>query len=195
MPKRLLAAALTFVTLVACANAPPVNRAEQPPLATAAKVDLVRYGGLWYEAARFPNQFERDCVAATATYTRRDDGLIGVTNVCTKADGGRETARGRAKIADTETNAKLKVSFFGPFFVGDYWVLDVAPDYSWALVGEGTGRYLWVLTREERVSEAVKADLLARLEARGYRTEALYWNPGLSPTRTAAAETPPPDMR
>ena len=187
MPKRLLAAALTFLTVVACSNAPPVNRVEETPLATAPKVDLARYGGLWHEAARFPNQFERDCVAATATYTKRKDGLIGVTNVCTKADGERETARGKAKIADEVTNAKLKVSFFGPFFVGNYWVLDVAADYSWALVGEGTGRYLWVLTREERVSDPVKSELIERLKARGYRTEALYWNPGLTPSQTAAA--------
>lgn len=190
MPKRLLAAALTFLTVVACANAPPVNRVAEAPPVTAEKVDLARYGGLWHEAARFPNQFERDCVAATATYTKRDDGLIGVTNVCTKANGARETARGRAKVADTDTNAKLKVSFFGPFFVGNYWVLDVAPDYSWALVGEGTGRYLWVLTREERVSDQVKNDLIERLKARGYRTEALYWNPGVTPTRTADATAP-----
>jgi apolipoprotein D and lipocalin family protein len=185
MPKRLLLAALTFLAVVGCANAPPVNRAEQPPLGTAAQVDLARYGGLWHEAARFPNQFERDCVAATATYTKRNDGLIGVTNVCTKVNGERATARGRAKVADTATNAKLKVSFFGPFFVGDYWVLDVARDYSWALVGEGSGRYLWILTREEKIDGALRADLISRLEALGYRTDALYWNPGLSPTRTA----------
>lgn len=188
MSKRLFAV-LALLTVVACANAPPVNRVETVPLATAPQVDLARYGGLWHEAARFPNQFERDCVAATATYTKRDDGLIGVTNVCIKADGSRETARGRAKVADKATNAKLKVSFFGPFF-GDYWVLDVAPDYSWALVGEGTGRYLWVLTREERVSEQVKADLVERLRARGYRTEALYWNPGATAPRTAEAAAP-----
>lgn len=183
MSRRLLAAALVLLAVAACADAPPVNRAQEVPLTTVEKVDLARYGGLWHEAARLPNQFERDCVAATATYTTREDGLIGVTNVCTKADGSRETARGRAKVADIQTNAKLKVSFFGPFF-GDYWVLDLAPDYSWALVGEGTGRYLWVLTREERVSDAVKADLIERLKARGYRTEALYWNPGVTPPRS-----------
>lgn len=178
MIRHILAAALASLALSACVNAPPVNRAATSPLQTAASVDLERYAGLWHEAARLPNQFERDCIAATATYSRRDDGLVGVRNVCTKSNGKVSSVDGRAKIVDTTTNAKLKVSFFGPFFFGDYWVLDVAADYSWALVGEGSGRYLWVLTRAETVDDATKADLIARLQAHGYRTEALYWNPG-----------------
>jgi apolipoprotein D and lipocalin family protein len=164
--------------LAACVNAPPVNRNSQPPLATVAAVDLDRYGGLWHEAARLPNGFERDCVAATATYGRLPDGLISVRNVCRKADGATSSVDGRAKIVDPATNAKLKVSFFGPFFVGDYWVIDLATDYSWAIVGEPRGRFLWVLTRAEDITPVMKADLLARVAARGYRADALYWNPG-----------------
>lgn len=165
--------------LGACVNMPPVNRAAAPPLASVAQVDLERYGGLWHEAARLPNQFERGCVAATATYTKREDGLIGVRNVCTKADGAQADANGRAKIVDAASNAKLKVSFFGPFFFGDYWVIDLAPDYSWAIVGEPRGRYLWVLTRAERIDEALKAELVGRVQAKGYNPAALYWNPGV----------------
>ncbi len=163
--------------LAACVNAPPVNRAEQPPLATVSTVDLDRYGGLWHEAARFPNSFEMGCVAATARYTKRPDGLIGVRNECTKADGRTSSVDGRAKIVDATSNARLKVSFFGPFFVGDYWVLDLAPDYAWAIVGEPRGRFLWILTRDATISDALKTDLIARAAARGYRTEALTWNP------------------
>lgn len=173
----ILVAAVAFVA--GCVNMPPVNRAPEPPLAAVERVDLARYAGLWHEAARLPNSFERDCVAATATYTQREDGLVGVRNVCTKADGSTSDVDGRAKIVDAASNAKLKVSFFGPFFVGDYWVIDLAPDYSWAIVGEPRGRYLWVLTRAEKIDDAMKADLIARVRAKGYDPDALFWNPGV----------------
>ena len=172
----LLAAAAAAVA--ACASAPPVNRSGAAPLATVAHVDIARYGGLWHEAARLPNGFENGCVAATATYTRRPDGLVGVRNVCTKAGGKTSLIEGRARIVDAHTNAKLKVSFFGPFFIGDYWVIDLAPDYSWAIVGEPRGRFLWVLTRDARVSEVQKAALVERVRALGYKVDALTWNAG-----------------
>ncbi len=177
MTRSFVAPIVAAFALTACMSAPPVNRTAAEPLSTVAQVDLSRYIGLWHEAARLPNQFERGCVAATATYTQRPDGMIRVRNACTKADGSVDDIIGRARVVDTTTNAKLKVSFFGPFW-GDYWVLDLAPDYSWALVGEETGRYLWVLTRAERIDAATKADLVERLKARGYDTDALYWNPG-----------------
>jgi apolipoprotein D and lipocalin family protein len=177
MPRQASIAAAALV-LAACVNMPPVNRVADAPLAAVERVDLERYAGLWHEAARLPNQFERDCVAATAAYTRRPDGLIGVRNVCIKADGAEEDVEGRAKVVDPATNAKLKVSFFGPFFVGDYWVIDLALDYSWAIVGEPRGRYLWVLTRAPKVDDATKAALSARVAARGYDAAKLYWNPG-----------------
>lgn len=178
MIRHLLLALAAPVLLGACVNMPPVNRAAPAPLAAVEHVDLARYAGLWHEAARLPNQFERDCVAATATYTQREDGLVGVRNVCTKADGSTSDVDGRAKIVDAASNAKLKVSFFGPFFFGDYWVIDLAPDYSWAIVGEPRGRYLWVLTRAEKIDDAMKADLTARVRAQGYNPDALYWNSG-----------------
>jgi apolipoprotein D and lipocalin family protein len=180
MIRSVAALAIAALVLTACMGAPPVNRTSAEPLTTAAQVDLARYVGLWHEAARLPNQFERGCVAATATYTQRPDGMIGVRNACTKADGSVNEVNGRAKVVDAATKAKLKVSFFGPFW-GDYWVLDLAPDYSWALVGEGSGRYLWVLTRAEKIDDALKDELIGRLKARGYDTDALYWNPGVAP--------------
>lgn len=70
-----------------------------------------------------------------------------MVNRCRKAGGKTCEARGRAKVVDASSNAKPKVSFFGPFD-GDYWVLDHADDYSWAIMGEPSGRYLWSLNRD-----------------------------------------------
>ena len=176
--KQVVLCVIAALALASCVNLPPVNRAGPAPLAAVAHVDLDRYGGLWHEAARLPNGFERDCVAATATYTNRADGLVGVRNDCVKADGKVTSVEGRAKIADTRSNARLKVSFFGPFFVGDYWIVDLASDYQWAIVGEPRGRYLWILTRDAAITPALKAELIGRVRALGYNAEALFWNPG-----------------
>lgn len=165
---------LAVAALSACAAAPPVNRSPLPALTATANVDVDRYLGLWHEAARLDNSFERGCVAVTATYARRPDGMISVSNWCRKGDGREIVANGRARIVDPATNAKLEVSFFGPFW-GDYWVLERADDYGWALVGEPKGRYLWVLTRAQRIDSALRADLTARLNRLGYQTQNLTW--------------------
>lgn len=169
-----LAAAFLAITSVAQAK-PPVNRAAQPPL-TVKAIDLTKYAGLWYEIARFENGFENKCAGVTAHYALRKDGKVDVRNTCHKEtpQGKARSAKGVARIVEPGANAKLKVSFFWPF-EGDYWVLDRAEDYSWALVGEPSGRYLWMLSRTPQIDENLKADLLNRLKIRGYNTQALHW--------------------
>ncbi len=164
-----------------CANQ-PVNRASSAPLTTASAVDIDRYLGRWYEIARLPNSFEKDCEGVTADYALRDDGLIRVTNSCRQGSpsGVLKVSNGRARIVDNETNAKLKVSFFGPFW-GDYWILERAEDYSLALVGEPSGRYLWILSRTPTITEETKSQALKKLTAIGYDVSALYF-PAQPPT-------------
>ena len=145
------------------------NRAVPQP---AKSVELSRYLGRWYELARYEQGFQKDCDGVTADYSLRSDGMIRVVNRCRMPDGKLKDAVGRAKIVDTASNAKLKVSFFGPFF-GDYWVLDRADDYSWAIVGEQSGRYLWLLSREASPGEAGVQELISRAGAMGYDTAML----------------------
>lgn len=148
----------------------PVGNTAVP--APAKSVDLSRYLGKWYELARYEQGFQKDCDGVTAEYSLRDDGKIDVLNTCRKPDGGIDTAKGKAKVVDTATGAKLKVSFFGPFY-GDYWVLDRAEDYSWAVVGDPSGRYLWLLARDATPNDAEFAALVGRAAALGYNTSYL----------------------
>ena len=156
--------------LVACAlvirRKKGVARVPEP----AKSVDVDRYTGRWYEFARYENRFERGRDFVTADYAKRDDGLISVINTGREggADGLRRVARGKARVVPDSDNAKLKVSFFGPFYVGDYWVLDHADDYSWSIVGEPGGTYLWILTREAKPAVEVQRALLERVRAMGY---------------------------
>lgn len=172
---RMITALAIGFCLAACSS-PPVNRDLTTPLETVAYVDIDRYLGRWYEIARFPNAFEEGCEGVTADYSRRDDGLIRVVNTCREgaADGPARSSEGRARIVDETTNAKLKVSFFGPFW-GDYWIIGLADDYSLALIGEPAGKYLWILARDPQISDAVRDQAVNDLAAMGYETDALYF--------------------
>lgn len=170
MLRSFLTAAALFV-LTACANQ-PVYRQSEAPL-PVADIEIDRYLGLWHEAARLPNSFEEGCTNVTAEYGRRDDGLISVLNTC-RGERPR-TAEGRAKPVGEGAEGKLKVSFFGPFWA-DYWVLERADDYSWSIVSEPGGRYLWVLTRADAISADQRAFFETRIAALGYRPSDLIWD-------------------
>jgi apolipoprotein D and lipocalin family protein len=159
--------------IASCVGSCPVgNRSVPEP---AKPLDLSRYLGRWYEIARYDSSFERDCEGVTSEYSLRPDGLIRVLNTCHKGspEGRVSTAEGKAKVVPGSGNTKLKVSFFGPFFFGDYWVLDHAEDYSWSIVGEPSGKYLWLLCREATPAEPIKASLLQRVSEIGYDTSML----------------------
>ena len=166
----LLLAGVALVALGACATLQqgPSGNARVPE--PAKTVELDRYLGRWYELARYEQSFQKDCEAVTADYSLRDDGLIRVVNTCHEGalNGPVKQAEARAKAVAGSGNAKLKVSFFGPFYVGNYWVLDHADDYSWAIVGEGSGRYLWLLSREANPPPAMRERLWNRTGELGY---------------------------
>jgi len=177
----------TLFTLVSGAAAVAIggafaySRATRPPVINpkvpqpAKPVDLSRYLGEWFELARHENRFEKGLDSVTATYSRRPDGKIQVVNCGAQnwPDGEETCVEGRAIVADEATGAKLKVSFFGPFYVGDYWVLDHADDYRWSIVGEPGGRYLWVLSRVARLPPAEFEALMQRVTELGYDRWAL----------------------
>lgn len=140
-----------------------------PPLQTVAKVDLSRYLGIWYEIASYSHRFQKGCVATRAVYTLQNDGRIGVVNECRKEalNGPLKSVAGQARVVDAATNARLKVSFFRPFW-GDYWIIDLDPGYRWAVVGHPSRKYLWVLSRTRSLDETLYQQILARLSDQGY---------------------------
>jgi len=137
------------------------------------KVDLTRYMGAWYSIASIPQVFDRKCVGGTtATYTLNEDGTVAVLNACYLSDGGLTQAKGVAWVADTKTNAKLKVTFIPflrlNFLAGDYWIIDLGPDYEYAVVGHPSRKYGWILSRTPELPEDVLPGIIQRLEAQGY---------------------------
>ncbi len=168
-----LVPALTAAWVSGCAAMPVGNPSVPQP---AKPVDLKAYVGAWYEMARYENGFEPHCEGVTAQYAALPNGHVKVTNSCHRdtPSGPLKVAQGDAKVVDGSGNAKLKVSFFGPFYFGDYWVLDHADDYSWSIVGEPSGKYLWILTRQAHPSDATRDSLVARAKTLGYDIRLLH---------------------
>jgi len=150
------------------------GKKQEPPLPTVAAVDLSRYEGLWHEIARYENRFEEGCVGATAEYTKQN-GYIRVVNRCYD-DAGRLKARveGKAYAIEGSGNAKLRVTFFWPFY-GDYWVLMLADDYRYSIVGDPERKYLWILARGTLLSDSDREIILSHLPSLGYDPLKLYW--------------------
>jgi apolipoprotein D and lipocalin family protein len=154
------------------------SRAADKPLETVASVDLDRYLGRWYEIASYPAWFQKNCTGVTADYSLREDGRIKVVNSCRKGslDGKAKQSTGRAKVVDGAGNARLKVSFFGPFW-GDYWIIDLDPDYQWAVVGVPNRKYLWILSRTPQMAGEVYEGIISRLRNQGYDPARLNLTP------------------
>jgi apolipoprotein D and lipocalin family protein len=168
--KRLMLPAGFLCLVAGAAPAATDSNARGPaPLRTVAHVELTRYVGVWYEIASYPQRFQKGCTATAAVYALRDDGMIQVINRCNRDSlDGRETiARGRARVVDHESNAKLEVSFFWPFW-GDYWIIDLDPEYRYAVVGHPSRKYLWILSRTRTMDPLTYSGILERLTAQGY---------------------------
>jgi apolipoprotein D and lipocalin family protein len=151
------------------------NKSNQQ-LDVVPTVDLVRYAGTWYEIARLPNGFQKKCTGdVTANYILLDDGQIKVVNRCKCSDGSFTEAEGKVRIANKDgPNTKLEVRFapaflsFLPFVWGKYWIIDLAEDYSYAVIGEPNREYLWILGRSPKIDEQQLNEIIERIKTKGY---------------------------
>ena len=173
MNRKMAAAALMLLFAALLAKA---GQEKKEPLRVVPSVDLRRYAGLWYEVARLPNRFEEKCAGdVTAEYTPRGEDRLKVVNRCRKRDGEMTEAAGEARLADKEgPNSSLKVRFapgllsFLPMVWGDYQIIELAPDYSYAAVGAPDRKYLWILSRTPQLDEAAYQRLTEAARAQGF---------------------------
>ncbi len=153
---------LLFLILAPLANG-------QTSLETVDYVDVNRYLGRWYDIASFPQWFQEGCTNTQAVYELKKNGDLKVTNSCNKdtTTGKLKVSVGKAKIVDQQTNSKLKVSFFGPFY-GNYWIIDLGENYEYAVVSDPTKETLWILSRTIKLEKSVLDGILARLKTKGF---------------------------
>lgn len=162
------------------AQTAPTPASAQAPLTTIAALDVPRYMGRWYEIAKFPNWFQRKCVADTsANYQLLADGRVEVLNQCRQKNGEMQQALGAARQIGPATSPKLQVRFAPawlsvlPFVWGNYWVIDLDERYELVAISEPKREYLWVLSRSPQVEPARYQALLSRLKALGLDTDKL----------------------
>lgn len=176
------------------------------PLVTAPLVDLERYSGTWFEIARLPEKWEKDCASdVTVTYQGTIDGGLRVLHRCRRRDGSLKRTIGRAEVVDLETNAKLRISYAPqlldalPFVWSDYCIVDVAADYSTAVVGTPDRSQLWLLARSTSVSEETRSAFIAKALGQGFDTSQLIYTrheqherAAVQPNEGVAAPAVPP---
>jgi apolipoprotein D and lipocalin family protein len=185
MRKLVSAAFAAILLLIGVCFIAPVKTAAQAATVTAVpSVDLKRYSGKWYEIARIPNRFQKKCVGnVTADYALDAEGNVQVTNRCLEKNGKLSEATGKAKVEDKATNAKLEVRFapgflsFIPMVWGDYWIIDLDPNYQYSVVGNPDRKYLWILSRTPTLDDATYQQILRRTEKMGYDPNKLVKTP------------------
>jgi apolipoprotein D and lipocalin family protein len=158
----------------------PSSEPSPVPLEAIASLDVQRYMGTWYEVAKYPNWFQKRCIANTsATYAVQPNGMLQVLNRCQKEDGSITDALGEAKQVGDANSPKLKVRFapawlsFLPFVWGNYWVIDLDSQYQLAAVSEPSRKYLWILSRTQTVEPKAYEALLQRLKQQGFNLDAI----------------------
>jgi apolipoprotein D and lipocalin family protein len=145
------------------------------PLQTVSFVDLKKYSGRWYEIARLPQRFQKGCVCTTADYLPTEsEKKIKIINQCRNEhpDGKLRRAEGVAKVVENSGNSKLSVSFFWPFY-GKYWIIALAGDYSWAVVGHPNRKSLWILSRNPTLDPIILNELKSKAMELGFNTARL----------------------
>jgi len=177
---RILCAALIVQSVGAMASDRPADLPAEKPLETVISLDLPRYLGRWYEIAKFPNWFQKKCVANTsAQYSLQPDGRVKVLNRCQREQGAMDEAVGVARQLGGPTSPRLEVRFapawlsWLPAVWGDYWVVDLDPEYQLVAVSEPGREYLWILSRSPTVSADRYGALIKRLQAKGLDTSRL----------------------
>ena len=129
-------------------------------------VELEKYLGKWYEIAHLPAKFQEGCNETTATYSLSEDGSISVLNQSIK-NGKMKQAKGKAKVVDKNSNAKLKVTFFWPFY-GDYWIIKLGNNYDYSVVGTPNRKYLWILNRTPQMNDKLYSQLVEYAKSKGF---------------------------
>lgn len=165
---------LSAMFWLALLSLPAAAPAAEPVFSSVPRLDISRYAGQWHEIAHLPNRFEADCVGdITATYTLRAVGRVGVRNACLGKDRGQIVAEGEARRVAGQPG-QLQVRFapgwlsWLPWVWSDYWVIDLDPDYTWAVVGEPDREYFWILSREPSMDRALFEAIKLRASQLGY---------------------------
>ena len=161
-----LAAFATLAVLAGC---------DREPLEVSPDVDLAKFQGRWHDVAHLARATQADCIGTTATYARKPDGTLSVVHECTLTNGRYHGATATARVVDPKTPAKMSIDFGG--YVGDYWIVEVASDYRYAIVGHPSRDYLWILSRTPTMDPADLQTALSHAKDKSFDVSRLEYTP------------------
>ena len=162
VPSLLISLIILFLLMTTTNN-------QAQTLQTVPNVDLKKYAGKWYEIASYPQYFQKGCHCTTAEYTLSEKGYVIVENRCNRdsVNGKQSYIKGKAFVEEGSGNAKLKVQFFWPF-KAKYWIIDLATDYSYAVVSHPNKKYLWILSRKSKIDDTLYQQIISKLKSKGF---------------------------
>ncbi len=140
---------------------------------TVDYVDMERFMGQWYVQAGRLTFLEEGAHNAVEIYSydkEKEKILIDFKFNKDAIDGKEKSIPQKGRIYNKTTNAHWKVSPFWPLSF-DYLIVDLAPDYSWVAVGVPSEKYLWIMSRDWKFSDAQVSSVLGRLKEKGYDSE------------------------
>lgn len=166
---------VSSLVLVALFGFGSAHAADSTDPEVVSAVDFGKYAGFWYEIAHAPNFFQRGCARSTAEYAVTSSSSVSVKNTCYKANGSTSDISGEAKVVNEDVPAKLKVRF--NFFArGDYWIVDLDPNYQWSVVSGPNKKSLFILSRQAPMDEQVLNNIIERLKLRGFNVDELIYD-------------------
>lgn len=175
LPILLLIASAAFIGLSACQSTSNKTQKTDFKALAVQDFDANRYMGKWYEVARFDFKWQKNLKNVNAHYTLQKDGSIKVDNQGTDITTlERKQSIGKAKSNGNADHGALKVSFFGPFY-SQYNVVQLDPDYRYALIFGENNDYMWLLSREKTMPDSVKQKYLNFAQQAGYDLNRLVW--------------------
>ncbi|KAF1014879.1 MAG: Outer membrane lipoprotein Blc [Stenotrophomonas maltophilia] len=158
--------------LLAVALAGPAVAAVEAPTARTtaatrgdpdAPVDLQRFMGTWYVIGRVPNFIERGHVASVNEYTLRDAQKVSIVYRYRDGFGApQQEVKARASVDADSGNHDWRTWFYRVVPTHSR-VLEVAPDYSWVLIGDPGREMAWIFARKPDMDRDLYKELAARL--------------------------------
>jgi apolipoprotein D and lipocalin family protein len=143
------------------------------PLDTVPYVDTTQLEGTWFEIGHLPRSTQDGCAGTTATYTPTANGRLAVLHECTLPGGQQLKSQASLYVIDQTTHAKLGIDLGG--FIGDYWIIDEAPDYRYVVVGHPSRQYMWILARDRHMTQEDLDTVLANAKNKGFDTSVVEY--------------------
>lgn len=143
------------------------------PNKPVARIDLNHYAGKWYSLYSIPTIFDKGTRQTITTYTLNDDGYYNVLTTAKKGDDDEiHTYKSKLFPQNDTHNGEMKAQFIWPIKV-DYWVIELADDYSYVVVGHPDHKFLFIMSRKPTIDKKLYDDIIARCKAKGYDVDKL----------------------